>query len=109
MENLGHTEGVCIYTVARDAAGSYELECHMTLVLEDGTFTVTVRRSVTSLLVYSMMVGWLTPKGCPKRNSDSVSSLVDSARGTRTSLRRPVRSMGEKRKTSRGKYTTFCL
>ncbi|GAQ88519.1 allene oxide cyclase [Klebsormidium nitens] len=41
MENVGHTEGVCIYTVARDVTGGYELECDFTCVLDKGTFTVT--------------------------------------------------------------------
>jgi hypothetical protein len=40
-QNIGHTEGICIYTVALDAVGSYELECDMTFVLGNGTFTVT--------------------------------------------------------------------
>lgn len=50
MENVGHTQGECIYTVARDVTGGYELECEFTCVLENGTFTVTVSRFVTSAL-----------------------------------------------------------
>lgn len=49
-QNIGHIGGVCIYTVARDAQGNYELECDMTFVLDNGTFVVKVRPVMDSLL-----------------------------------------------------------
>jgi hypothetical protein len=50
-QNIGHTEGICIYTVALDAVGSYELECDMTFVLGNGTFTVTVGLSPSTVFL----------------------------------------------------------
>jgi hypothetical protein len=43
-ERLGFNQGTCVYTQGIDfATGTFKLECEFTVVLQDGTFSVTVR------------------------------------------------------------------
>lgn len=45
-ERLGFNQGKCVYTQGIDfATGTFKLECEFTVVLQDGTFSVTVSSS----------------------------------------------------------------